>query len=231
MTTPTATLPKSQSEAAEAGELVAHHFDDWAQQRGACLLGMWVFLASEVLFFGGAITTYLLYRRLYPAAFGHASQHLDVVLGTINTTVLLTSSLTMALAVHAAGHHRSRQTAGWLAATGAFGLLFLGIKFSEYVHKAQEGLLPVRGFSFRNPDDAAEQAQLFFGLYLGLTGLHALHMIIGIALLAGMAIAGFRGRYRLRHTLEVEIAGLYWHFVDIVWIFLFPLLYLVDRLR
>ena len=208
---------------------VAHHFDDWPQQRTACLLGMWVFLASEVLFFGGAITTYLVYRRLNPIAFAHASQELDVVLGTVNTLVLLTSSFTMVLAVHFANVRHSRNVALSLLATIVLGTLFLAIKFSEYLHKYHEGHAPLLGLPFHYEGESPGAARLFFGLYFGMTGLHALHMVIGIGILLAAMIPAFRGRYNGGRDLEMEVIGLYWHFVDVVWIFLFPLLYLVDR--
>jgi cytochrome c oxidase subunit 3 len=208
---------------------VAHHFDDWDQQYDSCVLGMWVFLVSEVMFFGGVFATYMVYRLLYPDAFAHASQHLDVYLGTFNTFILLTSSLTMALAVRAAHLGRSRHVALMIAATMILGVVFLGIKFYEYYHKYEEGLAPLLGLPFNYQASDAGPTRLFYGLYFGMTGVHALHMIIGIAILALYIPPAWRGRYTGHNSLAVEIIGLYWHFVDLVWIFLFPMLYLIDR--
>jgi cytochrome c oxidase subunit 3 len=213
---------------AELAPAVAHHFDDAEQQREAATLGMWVFLATEVMFFGGLFTAYVAYRALYPDAFGHASNHLDVRLGTTNTAVLITSSLTMALAVRAAqvGEAPAR-IVRWLAATMALGSTFLVIKLFEYAHKFREGLVPGPTFTYAGPD--ARQAELFFSLYFGMTGLHALHMVIGLGLLGWLVREARRGRFGPAFHTPVENCGLYWHFVDIVWIFLFPLLYLVGR--
>jgi cytochrome c oxidase subunit 3 len=207
---------------------VAHQFDDAEQQRSASTLGMWVFLAQEVMFFGGAFCAYVAYRALYPESFGHASHHLDVRLGTFNTAVLIGSSLTMALAVHAAQRgRRGGAIAGWLVATMVLGATFLGVKGYEYAHKFHEGLVP--GPHFVYPGTDAPQAQLFFSIYFVLTGLHAIHMIIGEGLLLWLVRDSLRGRYSVGYNAPVENVGLYWHFVDIVWIFLFPLLYLIER--
>ncbi len=211
------------------GPRVAHHFDDYQQQYDSCLLGMWAFLASEVMFFGGLFTTYTVYRYLNHAGFAAASHHLDVLLGTINTAVLLTSSLTMALAVRAANLANRRGAAMFTLATMALGAVFLGIKFSEYAHKYHEGLAPLAGLPFRVEGAAAGGERLFFGLYFAMTGVHALHMIIGIGLLAILWRRLVRNDNIESERLRVEVLGLYWHFVDLVWIFLFPMLYLVDR--
>jgi cytochrome c oxidase subunit 3 len=205
---------------------VAHHFEDLEQQREANLLGMWTFLATEVLFFGGLFTVYMVYRAAYGQPFAAASHHLDIVLGTINTWVLLTSSLTVALAVHYAQLQRRREPAGLLALTLGLGLIFLVIKGLEYYHKFEENLVP--GLNFQWAEGDAGPAQLFFSLYFVMTGLHAVHMIIGIAVAAVMAWFAWHGRY-VAEYMPVELFGLYWHFVDIVWIFLFPLLYLINR--
>ena len=205
---------------------VAHQFDDAEQQRAAVTLGMWVFLVQEVMFFGGAFCAYVAYRALYPDVFGHASHHLDVRLGTLNTAVLIASSLTMALAVHAAESGRRGGTiAAWLVATMVLGAVFLGVKSFEYAHKFHEHLVP--GPHFVYPGTDAPQAQLFFSIYFILTGLHAIHMIIGEGLLLWLVRDALRGRYGAAYDAPVENVGLYWHFVDIVWIFLFPLLYLL----
>jgi len=204
-----------------------HQFDDAAQQYEASTLGMWVFLVTEILFFGGVFTAYVAYRWAYPAAFGHASNHLDLTLGTINTAVLITSSLTMALAVHASQEGERRSLVLFLLLTMLLGATFLGIKGVEYAHKFHQHLVPGPWFSYSGVD--AKQAELFFSLYFAMTGLHALHMVIGLGVLTVLVILAYRGRYGRAYHTPIEISGLYWHFVDIVWIFLFPLLYLIAR--
>jgi cytochrome c oxidase subunit 3 len=206
-----------------------HHFDDLDQQHEAATLGMWVFLATEVLFFGGLFTAYMLYRVWYPETFGAASRTLDITLGAVNTMVLITSSLTMALAVHAAATDERRRLMLFLVLTMALGMAFLGIKGIEYYQKFEEHHIP--GFGFHFEGTAPERANLFFSLYFAMTGLHALHMIIGLAVMMVMLFMAWRGRFSARWHTPIEISGLYWHFVDIIWIFLFPLLYLVDRHR
>jgi len=206
---------------------LAHHFESLAQQKQASSLGMWVFLVTEILFFGGAFLAYIVYRSAYPEAFAGASHHLDVTLGAINTAVLIVSSLTMALAVHAAQTGRRRGTIGFLLATMVLGAAFLVIKAVEYGHKFEDGLLPGPHFSY--PGGGARQAELFFSIYFAMTGLHALHMIVGLGLLATLVWLAARGRFSPGYNTPVEMIGLYWHFVDIVWIFLFPLLYLIGR--
>ncbi len=206
---------------------LAHHFDSYEQQREAASLGVWVFLATEVLFFGGLSTAYTVYRWKYPEAFAAGSARLDVVLGTVNTAVLLTSSLTMALAVRGAQTGRGKLAAALLLATVVLGLVFLGIKYEEYHHKWVEHLIP--GPAFHLAGAPGPEAQLFFCQYFAMTGLHALHMVIGMALLLGLVAPAYLGRFGPRNHNFVEGMGLYWHFVDIVWIFLFPLLYLVGR--
>lgn len=207
---------------------VSHQFDDAAQEYEASTLGMWAFLVTEVMFFGGALTGYLEYRSIYPDAFALGSRQLDLTLGTINTAVLLFSSLTMALAVHYAQRSNRRKLVGFLFTTMVLGSIFLAIKGIEYYHKFEEHHVPGPSFHLEigSPDDVAH-AQIFFSFYFALTGLHALHMIIGIVLLGVIAIKAWRGRYSAHNFIPVESSGLYWHFVDIVWVFLFPLLYLI----
>jgi cytochrome c oxidase subunit III len=204
-----------------------HQFDDAEQQYDASTLGMWIFLVTEIMFFGGLFTAYVLYRSLYPNAFGPASNHLDLTLGTINTAVLIASSLTMALAVHASQVGKQRALVIFLLLTMLLGATFLGIKGVEYAHKFEQGLVPGPSFTYSGPD--SRQAQLFFSLYFAMTGLHALHMIIGLGVLAVLVVMARRGRFGPAYHTPVEISGLYWHFVDIIWIFLFPLLYLIAR--
>lgn len=206
----------------------AHQFDDAVQQHDASGLGMWLFLVTEILFFGGLFLLYTVYRSLYPEAFGQASGHLDITLGAINTAVLIGSSLTMALAVHTAQVSRNgRLVALFLCATILLGGVFLGIKGIEYAQKFHEHHIPGPSFNYDGTD--AQHAELFFCLYFLMTGLHALHMVIGIGLLAVLAVMALRGRFGPSYFTPVELSGLYWHFVDIVWIFLFPLLYLIER--
>jgi len=206
----------------------AHHFDDALQQREASTLGMWIFLVTEVMFFGGLFTAYVTYRALYPDAFAHASHHLDVVLGTFNTAVLITSSLTMALAVHAAQVGRRGRLVACLCLTALLGATFLVVKAFEYAEKFEHHLVP--GPAFGWPESAeAPNVQLFYSLYFAMTGLHAVHMVIGLGILTWLILGARRGRFGPAYATPVEVSGLYWHFVDIVWIFLFPLLYLIGR--
>ena len=206
---------------------LAHQFDSLEQQTEAATLGMWVFLVTEVLFFGGLFVTYAVYRAFYPAAFAAASHELDLVLGATNTAVLITSSLTMALAVHAAQLGQRRPLLIFLVLTMLLGTVFLGIKAVEYYHKFAEHHVPGAAFQFEK--EYARHAQIFFSLYFIMTGLHALHMVIGIGVLLVMWFWSWRGTITVEYSSPIEISGLYWHFVDIVWIFLFPLLYLIGR--
>ena len=216
---------------------LAHHFDDIEQQTDAATLGMWLFLSTEVLFFGGMFAGYSLYRFWYPHAFEVGSHMLDIWLGAINTMVLLTSSLTMALAVHAAQSNDSRGTAKFLGWTILLGSVFLGIKAYEYTHKFEEHLVPGTSFSITEAahhlpaemvrDVNPDHVQLFFSFYFAMTGLHATHMVIGIAILGVLVWMARREKFSSAYYTPVELTGLYWHFVDIVWVFLFPLLYLI----
>ena len=203
-----------------------HHFETLDQQHHADTLGMWVFLGTEVLFFGGLLTAYTVYRSAHPVTFGLASRTLDLVSGTVMTLVLLASSLTMALAVRASQLGKRRVLAAFLILTILLGLGFLGLKGNEYYHKWEDHHFPGAGFVWNGPNPGV--AQLFLYFYFALTGLHALHMIVGIGLMSVLLAMTLRSRVR---SYTVEISGLYWHFVDIVWIFLYPLLYLVDRHR
>jgi cytochrome c oxidase subunit III len=212
---------------AEHPSPVAHQFDDAAQQREASTLGMWAFLVTEIMFFGGLFTGYTFYRSSYFEAFAEGSRHLDLLLGTVNTVVLISSSLTMALAVQAAQRSRRESQVRYLLLTTGLGLVFLGIKAVEYAHKFEQHLVP--GSSFTWPTPLVNNVQLFFSFYFAMTGMHALHMIVGIGILTWLTIQARRGRFSADYYNPVEVCGLYWHFVDIVWIFLFPLLYLIDR--
>jgi cytochrome c oxidase subunit III len=205
----------------------AHHFDDLEQQHAASWIGMWVFLATEVMFFGGMFAGYTVYRYWYAQAFAGASNHLDVLLGGINTAVLICSSFTMALAVYSAETNRRKPLITFLLLTIVLGLVFLGIKFFEYYTKFEEHLVPGSLFKFEGP--LARHAEIFFSFYFAMTGMHAVHMIIGIGLLTALVFHARRDGFSALYHTPVELTGLYWHFVDIVWIFLFPLLYLLGR--
>jgi cytochrome c oxidase subunit III len=205
--------------------LVAHQFDDAEQQRQAESLGMWVFLATEVLIFGALFAGYAAYRLLYPHDFEAASSKLNLLIGAINTVVLLTSSLTMALSVYAAHTDHQRLLVRCLAMTAALGALFMVFKVIEYYTDYRDQLVPVLAF------DATEWAepghvQLFLMFYYIMTGLHALHLTIGIGVMIWVIVLARRGRFGPQHYSPVEVAGLYWHFIDVIWIFLLPLLYL-----
>ncbi|MFQ5604156.1 MAG: cytochrome c oxidase subunit 3 family protein [bacterium] len=206
---------------------LAHHFEDMEQQFEASTLGMWAFLVTEILFFGGLFAGYLVYRTKYPQAFDLGSHELDIVLGAINTAVLILSSLTMALAVHWGQKGQSKRIVLFLIFTMILGATFLGIKAVEYAHKAHEHLVPSTGFLFEGAH--ADQVRIFFSFYFAMTGMHAFHMIIGLGLLAYLVIQAWKGKYTAKYNTPIDLIGLYWHFVDIVWIFLFPLLYLIGR--
>lgn len=204
-----------------------HQFDDAAQQYNASTLGMWVFIAQEILFFGGLFTVYIVYRTMYPAVFAHGSNELPIFWGCLNTAVLIGSSLTMALAVHASQVGHRGRLVFCILATMFLGLVFLGVKSIEYGQKWEHGLIP--GIHWHPHEELPAQAKIFFSLYFSLTGLHALHMIIGMGLMVWLLAKAVRGQFGPHYHTPVEIFGLYWHFVDIVWIFLFPLLYLIGR--
>jgi cytochrome c oxidase subunit III len=207
-------------------EDLSHQFDDLQQQKESADLGMWTFLITEVLFFAGMFFTYSLYRWHYPTVYEQASREfMDLKLGSINTAVLLTSSVTMVMAVHSSHYGRRKSIVGWILATMFLGLIFLGIKAIEYTNKFKEHLVPGAHF---DPTLAAHPgSQIFFSMYFCMTGLHAVHMIIGEGILATIAVMAWRGKFSSTYNNPVEVSGLYWHFVDLVWIFLFPLFYLV----
>jgi cytochrome c oxidase subunit 3 len=204
-----------------------HQFDDVEQQKNASTLGMWIFLATEILFFGGMFCCYTVYRSSYPAAFGLASNHLDVILGAVSTAVLIISSFTMACAVNSAATGAKNALIAFLGITILFAAAFLVVEMSEWHMLYKEGLMP--GFNFTYNEVDPSHVQLFFSLYFAMTGLHASHVTIGIVLLAVMAVRARRGIFTPKYYTPIEISGLYWHFVDLVWIFLFPLYYLIAR--
>jgi cytochrome c oxidase subunit 3 len=213
---------------ARTGHL-AHHFESPAQQHEAATLGMWMFLATEILFFGGVLTAYAVYRNAFGTAFAEASKELITWVGAVNTAVLLSSSLTMALAVYYARANRRDLLVACVGLTLVFGTAFLAIKFTEYAIDYHEGLIPRLSWDEKRWADPGlnRGAQLFFIFYFLLTGLHAVHMLVGMGLLVYLFVGARRGRFSSDFFTPVEVIGLYWHFVDIVWIFLFPLLYLI----
>jgi len=204
-----------------------HQFDNVEQQKDASTFGMWVFLVTEILFFGGMFCCYTVYRSLYPSAFGHASNHLDVMLGAVSTAVLICSSFTMACAVNSAATGAKNALVAFLWLTILFAAAFLVVEMSEWHMLYKEGLMPGFNFTYRDVDPA--HVQLFFCMYFAMTGLHASHVTIGIGLLAVMAFRASKGAFTPQYYTPIEISGLYWHFVDLVWIFLFPLYYLIAR--
>lgn len=228
-----------------------HHFESLSQQKEASTLGMWTFLLTEILFFGGLFMAYLLYRTWYHDAFVAASSSIALSWGAFNTVVLIASSLTMALAVRSAQTDQRTALVGWLVATMVLGTVFLGVKVIEYADKFAHHHVPGPDFVWESEHPApagagdehlshAETAatrdpalqyhtQIFFSLYFTMTGLHALHMIIGIGIMLVITYMAWQGRFDAHYYTPVEMSGLYWHFVDIVWIYLFPLLYLIDR--
>ena len=224
-----------------------HHFETEQQQREAGTFGMWLFLLTEIMFFGGLFFAYLLYRNWYNPAFVAASNQLSIPLGTTNTAVLITSGFFMALAVWAAEVRKKSLLVLTLVLATVFGVVFLGVKYFEYKEKFEKHHVPGSSFSiseFVNPPlnpktgkpveeplapDMAQKTQVFFSLYFAMTGMHALHMIIGVGLLFWLIPRAMRGDFSSGYVAPIENFALYWHFVDIVWIFLFPLLYLINR--
>ena len=225
-----------------------HHFESMEQQVDATSFAMWLFLLTEIMFFGGLFTAYLIYRNWYYPAFVAASHQLNIMWGTLNTGVLISSSFTMAMGVWSAETRRKTGLVLWLVATLFLGLAFLGIKTIEYSEKIEKHHVPGFNYSIKSfsdpasdpevykdyhdkpmPVDMARHTEMYFGLYFAMTGMHALHMIIGIAILTFMIFRANAGAYTTGHVTFVENFGLYWHFVDIIWIFLFPLLYLISR--
>jgi len=208
-------------------KFVHEQFEDIEQQRSAAQLGMWIFLATEVLFFGGLFLAYTVYRSLYPQTFAAASHHTEVILGGINTGILLFSSTLMALAVRAAELRNRKQLVWLLLVTAFLGIVFMAIKSVEYHKDFVEHLVPGSHFEWEEPHRL--HAEIFFWLYFAMTGLHAIHVIVGIFVLLTLAALARLGKFTTGHHTPVEVAGLYWHFVDIVWIFLFPLMYLAGH--
>jgi cytochrome c oxidase subunit 3 len=207
------------------GSHVAHHFPDLETQAHAARLGMWLFLATEVLLFAGLFTAYALYRMLYPSAFAGASKLIETSMGALNTVVLITSSLTVALAFHYSKESKGKLAAALLVLTLALGGVFLVVKYFEYSHHFHDGHLPGRFYSYAPLQ--VPGASMFWTVYFLMTGLHGIHVVIGMGVLAWLAVGAWRGSYGGVYSTPLEVGGLYWHLVDLVWIFLFPLLYLI----
>jgi cytochrome c oxidase subunit 3 len=206
-------------------------FDTEAQQKDAATLGMWLFLVTEIMFFGGMFAVYTIYRSWYPDVFAIASSSLNQIIGALNTGVLLLSSFTMVMAVRAGQLGQQKAIVIFLILTLLFGGIFLGVKAYEWNQKFEEHHIPGQAAFHLDgvlPGDQGH-AQLFFSIYFAMTGLHALHMVIGVGILLILIVQARKGRFSASYYTPVDVAGLYWHFVDIIWIFLFPLLYLIDR--
>jgi cytochrome c oxidase subunit III len=241
-------LSHAATEEVHGHPALQHHFENMEQQREAGTLGMWVFLVTEIMFFGGMFLAYTLYRSSHGAAFASASNHLDITLGAVNTAVLILSSFTMAMSVYFTQIGKQRAQIVCLIMTIILGLTFLGIKAVEYKAKYDDRLIPgqlIPGAHFAPkvaehgdkdphklhllPGATLKQVEMFYWIYFAMTGMHAVHMVIGAGLLAFLLYFSIKGRYGPEYHSPVEVIGLYWHFVDIVWIFLFPLLYLLGR--
>ncbi len=203
----------------------AHHFDSADHEFDACKFGTWLFLVTEVMMFGALFVGYGIFRSLYPEGFHEGHMHLDRIMGALNTVVLICSSLTMALAIGMAQRNEKVKSARYLMITILCACIFMVVKYFEYKHKFHDGLLP--GFHFSNHEALHPKAALFFSFYFVMTGLHGFHVVIGIGLISWLLLRTNRGDFSSAYYTPVEMVGLYWHFVDLVWIYLFPLLYLV----
>jgi cytochrome c oxidase subunit III len=210
---------------ANASTGLAEQFDDLPQQLEASTLGMWAFLATEILFFGALFLGYIVYRHTYGGAFAEAGRHVKLLHGSVNTALLLTSSLTMSLAIHAAQNGRNRPLLGFLLLTIFLGCCFLAVKGMEYTSDIHERLVPGAHFTHQLP----VQGQIFWFLYWMMTGVHSLHLAIGIGVLAVIAWLASQQRFSAHYHNPVLISGLYWHFVDVIWVWLYALFYLVNR--
>jgi cytochrome c oxidase subunit 3 len=200
------------------------------QQKDTTTFGMWLVLVTEIMFFGGMFAAYLIYRLHYYNAWVAGSQTMEIQLGAINTAVLICSSLTMVMAVHSAKEGKSKLTSIFLILTLLLGFAFLGVKAVEYHGHWEHHEVPGANFHFEHTGNYdPRQVEIFFSLYFAMTGMHAVHMIIGAGLLTWLLVSNLRGRYSPEYNSPIEMVGLYWHFVDLVWIYLFPLLYLISH--
>jgi cytochrome c oxidase subunit 3 len=208
-----------------ASSVLAHHFESLDKQAHAARLGMWIFIATEVLLFTALFAGYAVYRFLFPESFSLASRHIETWIGLVNTIVLVTSSFTVALGLHRATRGDGRGTALFFALSVLLALVFLGFKFVEYSHHFEEGQLPGRFYTYAGVQGPG--VPMFFALYFMITGLHGIHVVVGATILAVIGVRAARGAYTPEYHVAVELAGLYWHLVDVIWIFVFPLIYLI----
>lgn len=222
---------KLASEAHAHAETLAlrEQFDTAEQQKDASTLAMWIFLITEIMFFGGMFAAYTIYRSTYPTVFAVASSSLDVTIGAINTCVLLLSSFTMVMAVRAGQLGQKKMIIIFLILTLIFGCIFLGVKAYEWDQKYIEHHMPGQAAFHLEGTPLQGPAKIFFSLYFAMTGLHALHMVVGVGILLTLIVQTRKGKFSADYYTPIDISGLYWHFVDVIWIFLFPLLYLIDR--
>jgi len=230
--TDTATAPAPVEEEHESHPShLQHHFVSSEQQFDSAKLGMWLFLITEILLFSGLFVAYAVYRQWHPTAFVEASATLDVTFGTLNTVVLLTSSLTVALAIHYVQRDKIKQCVAYLGTTLVLAGAFMVVKYFEYTDKFEHGVYPgglldPHGEHYAYLADVPYASQ-FFSIYFVMTGIHGLHVIAGMAVIGWVAVRAWMGGYSSEYYTPVELSGLYWHLVDIVWIFLFPMLYLI----
>jgi cytochrome c oxidase subunit 3 len=204
---------------------VQHHFTDSEQQRESAKLGMWIFLLTEVLLFGGLFVAYGIFRAWYPEMFYNAHKQLNVLMGTVNTVVLITSSLTMALSIRSMQVNDKKMTRLYLVLTLLFAFTFLVIKYFEYSHKIELGQLPGNMYTFTGVE--GNNPHIFFSIYFAMTGLHGIHVLIGMLVISWVLYRTGKNHFSAEYYTPIEMAGLYWHLVDLIWIFLFPLLYLI----
>lgn len=203
-----------------------HHFSTKEQQFEASKIGMWLFLVTEILLFGGLFVGFGLMQSRFPEAFVQAHHHLDRSLGAVNTVVLLVSSFSMVMAVWAARNSKQKLLVGMLLVTLACASVFLGVKYLEYSHKFHEGLLP--GKFYHHQGDTVPNQFVFFSFYFMMTGLHGIHIVGGMLAMTWLLIRSLRGHFNANYYTPVDLVGLYWHLVDLIWIYLFPLLYLIQ---
>lgn len=204
---------------------LAHHFSDATQQAESAKLGMWVFLLTEILLFGGLFAAYSIFRSWNPEMFYNAHKYLDVTLGSINTVVLITSSVTMVLAVRSIQLGKKQETLALLWSTLILASVFLVIKYFEYSHKFHLGQLPGKYYTFTGVEGT--NPHIFFSIYFVMTGLHGFHVMAGMVIITWMIIKTSRNKFSPEYYTPLELTGLYWHLVDLIWIYLFPLLYLI----
>lgn len=219
-------MANQSSSASQSSRFMQHHFVDAEQQFDAAKMGMWIFLVTEILFFGALFAAYIVYRLWYPELFTLASEELNTIWGAVNTVVLIGSSLTVAMAIKSAQLNQKKNIAINLGITLALAGVFMVIKYFEWTHKFELGIFPGQFYTFEGI--AHEKANVFFSLYYLMTGLHGIHVVIGIGLMVWLLWRSLEGHFDSEYYTPVEMTGLYWHLVDIIWIFLFPLFYLID---